>query len=146
MGECWLLEECRHESFPLEPQITLQPETTSSKHHRSGFFCQSTNPPISSVLFFTSILSSDKWKSDALILTCPVTHILCTEFNAAGPPVAAIYCCTIYFAVEASYIHIIQCNNHRPSNQLINLREWIVGGGGESYNGTISDGAMNRVA
>ena len=104
MGVCWL-EECRHESLPLLPQMTLHPGTRSSKHHKSGFFCQSTNPPTSSLLVFNSTHSSSPppcWKSEALILTCPVTHMLCTEFNAGCPPVAAVYCCTIYFAVEAS--------------------------------------------
>lgn len=102
MGVCWL-EEFRHESFPLLPQMTLQPETTSSKHHKSGFFCHSTNPPSSSVLFFTSTLSSPTWNSDALILTPPVIHMLCTELNAGWPPVAATYCWRMYLAVEACY-------------------------------------------
>lgn len=104
MGLCWL-EDCLQEICPLLPEITLQPEISSSKHQRSGFFCQSTNPPASSVLLtFTD--SSPWWNSDAQIFTCPIAHILPTVFNAGCPPVAATYCCTIYFAVEASYNRI----------------------------------------
>lgn len=100
----WWLEEWRHVSLPLLPQMTLQPETTSSKNHKSGSFCQSTNPPVSSLLFtFTLFSISPWWNSDAVIFIWPVTHMLCTAFNAACPPVAAMYCCTMYFAVEACW-------------------------------------------
>lgn len=95
------LEDCLQEMIPLLPEITLHPETSNSKHHKSGFCCQSTKPPLSSV-FLTLTLSSPWWKSDELIFTCPSAHILYTEFNAGCPPVAAMYCCTIYFAVDDS--------------------------------------------
>lgn len=109
MGVCWL-EDCLQETFPLLPEMTLHPETSNSKHHKSGFFCQSTNPPASSVLL-TFTLSSPWWKSDALIFTSPTAHMLSNEFIAACPPVAAMYCCTMYFAVEASYMQIGVMNN-----------------------------------
>ena len=95
------LEDCLQEMIPLLPEITLHPETSNSKHQKSGFCCQSTKPPLSSV-FLTLTLSSPWWKSDELIFTCPIAHILYTEFNAGCPPVAAMYCCTIYFAVDDS--------------------------------------------
>lgn len=40
--------------------------------------------------------------------------MLLTVFNAGCPPVAAMYCCTIYLAVEASY-----------NNQLSHIQNFI---------------------
>lgn len=102
MGDCWL-EDCLQEILPSPPEITLQPEIRSSRHHRSGCFCQSTNPPDSWVFLTLTVSWSPWWKSDELIFTWPIAHILCIEFSAGWPPVAAMYCCTIYLAVDASY-------------------------------------------
>lgn len=54
-------------------------------------------------MFLTWTLSLPMWNSDALILTFPIAYMLFTELSAAGPPVAAMYCWMIYFAVDASY-------------------------------------------
>lgn len=103
MGRCWL-EDWRHETRPLLPEMTFEPEISISRHHESGFFCQSTKPPDCSLLLVWTD-SSPWWNSDALILTCPTTHMLLTAFSAAWPPIAAMYCCTMYLAVDASCMH-----------------------------------------
>ena len=96
-------EDWLHATLPSLPALTLQPETTSSKNHKSGFFCHNTNPPISQLRF--AFMSPVWWMSDDTIFTCPTAYMLCTELSAASPPVAARYCCTMYFAVEASWSH-----------------------------------------
>lgn len=94
-------EDWLHATLPSLPALTLQPETTSSRNHKSGFFCHSTNPPTSQ-LCFAFVLSRPWWMSDDTIFTCPTAYMLRSESSAACPPVAARYWCTMYFAVEAS--------------------------------------------
>ncbi|KAH0462569.1 hypothetical protein IEQ34_010144 [Dendrobium chrysotoxum] len=79
----------------------------SSKNQSSGFFCHNTKPPISPLPFLVmdggtaAELSLPMWNSDALIRTFPTAYILCTDISAACPPVAAMYCWSMYLAVEA---------------------------------------------
>jgi hypothetical protein len=108
--------------LPSLPALILQPDTTSSRHQSSGFFCHSTNPPTSPPPpplppFFPprcplpvpppppppppspSLLLS----SAAVIRTLPIAYMLVTLFSAHSPPDAAMYCCTMYFADDDSW-------------------------------------------
>lgn len=89
--------------MPSLPALTFKPETTNSKYHKPGFFCHSTNPPTSQLPLACTSLTSPCRISDPTIFTCPTAYMLFIEFNAACPPIAAMYCCTMYLAVEASY-------------------------------------------
>lgn len=95
--------DCLQLSFPFPPALTLQHETMSSRYHNSGVFCHKTKLPISPrpLLLLADTLSSLMWKSDADMVTFPTAYQLLTELRAAWPPVAATYCWTMYFAVDA---------------------------------------------
>lgn len=108
----WRQGVCLQATFPSLPALILQPETTSSRHQSSGLFCHKTKPPTSppppcrkfltlTTLLFT--LPSPALNSEAAIFTFPIAYMLSIHPKAFSPPTAAVYCFTIYFAVEASY-------------------------------------------
>ncbi|KAL0918055.1 hypothetical protein M5K25_010043 [Dendrobium thyrsiflorum] len=117
-GEGVLAVLLRHETaamaiLPLLPALILQPDTTSSRHHRSGRFCHRTKPPISPLqpppapfpafLPLPLLLPPPPGRSSvAAILTLPIAYMLLIAFSAFSPPAAAMYCCTMYFAIDAS--------------------------------------------
>lgn len=104
-------------SLPSLPELILWPETTSSRNHNSGFICHTTKPP-ASVLVLAVLISSFA-AAATTIFTSPTAYMLFTPFNAATPPAAARYCCTMYFALQDSclfrpdhvcfYFHSIFC-------------------------------------
>ena len=103
-GPLWAREGWEEDWFqatlPSLPELTLRPETTNSKCHKSGFFCHNKKPP-TSVPPTCLMLSPLCRISDPEILTCPTAHMLFNESIAPTPPMEAMYCCTIYFALEA---------------------------------------------
>lgn len=102
--------DCLQASAPSEPALILKPESMSSKLQRWGLFCHNTNPPNSPapcfmLFIFPTLNSSPPTISEAAIFTFPITHILSIAFRACCPPEAAMYCCTMYKAIDRSCTH-----------------------------------------
>lgn len=113
----WCHGVCLHANLPSLPALILHPDTTSSRLHRSGRFCHSMNPPTcpsslpppwpwrrAFLALLLLLFPSPLQNSDANIFTLPIAYILSIEFKALSPPMAAIYCCTIYLAIDDSCI------------------------------------------
>jgi hypothetical protein len=116
----WCHGVWRHATFPSLPALILQPDTTSSRHHSSGLFCHSTNPPTSPPRpfllppRFPFPVAPPQWPpaaslplscSAAVIRTLPIAYMLLTLSSARSPPDAATYCCTMYLADDDSWNH-----------------------------------------